>query len=228
MANFEYKCYGNRLNPKKLVVFIHGYKSSMNDLAADMGLLSSLLPDCLIVTPQSDKYHKNSNVLEWYDVSVYDAERKRRNPETPVDEIVSIYNLAGDQLSDRAREMNKFIDEMQVLYGLDDTCTYVAGFSQGAMMAMFTSLSRKGRVGGCFALSGIVAGKDRLERELQSKPIVYMLHGKSDITVQYKTLDFSVQWLKNHGIDVRVQEYENLPHKIIGDEMDFIAEITKK
>lgn len=228
MSKFKYKSYGNTLNPKKLVVFIHGYKSSMDDLSPDMGLLSSLLPECVIVTPQSDKHHKNSKVLEWYDVSAYDVERKRRNPQTSVEEIVEIYNKAGEQLTIRAREMNEFIDEMQVLYRLNDECTYVAGFSQGAMMALFTALSRKGRVGGCFALSGIVAGKDCLAKELVSKPDVYMLHGKSDVTVQYKTLDFSIDWLKNHGVDVRVQEYENLTHKIINEEIVFMSQIIKK
>ncbi len=211
-----------------MVVFIHAYKSSMEDLVADMGLLSSLLPEYVIVTPQSNKYHKNSNMLEWYDVSVYDTERKRRNSETPVDEVMEIYNRAGEQLSARACEMNEFIDEMQSLYGVDDEHTYVAGFSQGAMMSLFTSLSRKGRVGGCFVLSGLVAGKDCLEKELKAKPIVYMLHGKDDITVQYKTLNFSVNWLKNHDIDVRVQEYENMAHKITGNELEYIAEIVRK
>ena len=228
MSNFKYRSYGNTINPKKMVVFIHAYKSSMEDLVADMGLLSSLLPEYVIVTPQSNKYHKNSNMLEWYDVSVYDTERKRRNSETPVDEVMEIYNRAGEQLLDRAREMNEFIDEMQSLYGLDDEHTYIAGFSQGAMMSLFTSLSRKGRVGGCFVLSGLVAGKDCLEKELKAKPVVYMLHGKDDITVQYKTLSFSVNWLKNHGIDVQVKEYENMAHKITGDELDFIAEIVRK
>lgn len=228
MSKFEYKCYGNTIKPENMVVFIHGYKSSMNDLAADMERLSSLLPECLIVTPQSNKYHKNSDVLEWYDVSVYDAERKRRNPETPVEEVIEIYNHAGEQLSDRACEMNEFIDEVQALYGVNNEHTYVAGFSQGAMMALFTSLSRNGRVGGCFMLSGVVAGKDCLEKELKVKPIVYMLHGKSDITVQYRTLKFSTEWLKNHGVNVYVQEYENMAHKIIADELEFIAMNVKK
>ena len=52
MAKFKYKCYGNTVNPQKIVVFIHGYKSSIDDLSADMGLLSSLLPEYLVVTPQ--------------------------------------------------------------------------------------------------------------------------------------------------------------------------------
>lgn len=228
MAKFKYKCYGNTVNPQKIVVFIHGYKSSIDDLAADMGLLSSLLPEYLVVTPQSDKHHKNSEMLEWYDVSVYDTERKRRNPETPVEEIIEIYNCAGEQLSINARDMNEFIDEMRDLYGIEDNCIYISGFSQGAMMALYTALSRKKRVGGCFMLSGVVAGKDYLEKEINSKPEVYMLHGKSDVTVQYKTLKFSVGWLKNHGIDVNVQEYENLAHKIIGNELEYIAEIVRK
>ena len=228
MSKFQYKSYGNTINPRKLVVFIHGYKSSMSALAADVGLLSSMLPNCLVVTPQSNKVHKDSNVLEWYDVSVYDPERKRRNPQTSVDEVVEIYNKAGKQLSEQAREINCFIDEIQKLYNVSNDDTYIAGFSQGAMMSIYTALSRKDRIGGCFALSGIVAGKDELAKEIKSYPTIYMLHGKDDITVQHKTLEFSVDWLKKHNIDVQVCEYENMAHKITNAEMEFIAGVVEK
>lgn len=223
MTTYRFKSYGNTVNPDKLIVFIHGYKSSMDEISAEAALLAILLKQAVIVTPQSNKTHKNSKIRYWYNVSDYDTQRKRRNPQTPLNEIIEIYNAAGEQLSEQAAEMNRFVDEMQQLYGINDKNTYIAGFSQGAMMAIYTALSRVGTVAGCFALSGIVAGKDRLEKEILSKPEVYMLHGKDDVTVQYKTLAFSSDWLRKRCIDVKTVQYDNMAHEITNAEIEFMA-----
>lgn len=228
MALYQFKSYGNTVNPDKLIIFIHGYKSSMDEISAEAALLAILLKQAVIITPQSNKIHKNNKIRYWYNVSDYDIGHKRRNPETPLNEIVDIYNAAGEQLSQQAAEMNTFIDEMQQIFKIDDENTYIAGFSQGAMMAIYTALSRYKTIGGCFALSGIVAGKDCLEKELRSKPKVYMLHGKEDITVQYKTLDFSIDWLQKHNVLVEDLRYSNLAHKITNSEIELIAKVINK
>lgn len=228
MALYQYKSYGNTVNPDKLIIFIHGYKSSMDQISAEAALLAIILKQAVIVTPQSNNMHKNSMIRQWYDVSDYDPERKRRNPETPLEEVVDIYNQAGQMLSERAAEMNDFIDEMQRIYGIDNKNTFISGFSQGAMMAIYTALSRREQVGGCFSLSGIVAGKDRLENDLRSKPPVYMLHGKDDVTVQYKTLDFSINWLQQHDVEVYDVRYDNLAHQITDTEIEFMAQVINK
>ena len=228
MAEFEYKSYGNVENPQNLLIFIHGYKSSMEAVAEEAERLSNIVPQMVVVTPQSDKFHKNSDIREWYDVSLYDTEHKRRNPQTPLNEIVDIYNRAGEDLSFQAPRLNAFIDQMQHLYGIDDAHTYIAGFSQGATFAIYAGLYRRTEVGAVFALSGIVAGKDSLEKTLHSRPSVYMLHGKSDRIVQYKTLDFSMQWLKQHKVPAQAVIFDDLEHYIRGDELAFIAEVIKK
>lgn len=227
MTIFQYKSYGNELSPEKLVVFIHGYKSSMDDVTDNAKQLSMLLPDTVIVTPQATNEYKNNKLHYWYNVSLQDVKHIRRLPETPVDEIVDIYNQGGELLSVQAKAMNLFIDEIQKLYKVENTQTYIAGFSQGAMMAIYTALSRAKKVGGCFAFSGIVAGKDKLAEELASKPEVYMFHGKDDLSVQYKTLDFSVDWLIKHHINIQDYRYDNLSHEVVGDELIKMAEIIK-
>ena len=228
MPVYQYRSYGNVHNPDKLVIFIHGYRSSMDGVLAEATILSALLKNAVIVTPQSNKIRKNNNVREWYNVSEHDKEHKRRNPNTPIDEVIAIYNAAGEQLSVHASEMNGFITEMQSLYGVNDENTYVIGFSQGAMMAIYTSLSRKQKVGGCIALSGIVAGKDCLEKELHSRPDVYMFHGKDDVTVQYKTLNFSLDWLKAHNVNVKAYRIDDMPHIINPSELVQVADIINK
>ena len=161
----------------------------------------------------------------WYNVSEFDTEHKRHNPQTPIEEIVKIYNAAGEQLSQEAMRINRFINEIGQQYHVSDQNTYISGFSQGAMLALYTALSRGTSLGGCFVISGIVAGKDNLEQELKSKPLIHWFHGKLDDVVQYKTLDFSLNWLKQHDITAEPHIYDDLAHKIDTRELETIAQI---
>ena len=52
-----------------------------------------------------------------------------------------------------------------------------------------------------------------------------MFHGKDDVTVQYKTLNFSLDWLKKHNINVKAFRIDDLPHIINPSEIVQIANI---
>ena len=52
--------------------------------------------------------------------------------------------------------MNSFIDEQQKLWNISDENTYIMGFSQGAMISIYTSLTRKTKLAGCIAVAGIM------------------------------------------------------------------------
>ena len=228
MTTFDYKSYGNNINPQNLVIFLHGYKSSMEDISPEAALLSSILPQTLIITPQSPKVHPKNQMRYWYDISEFDTEHKRRNPQTPLSEIVQIYNAAGEQLAQEANRINRFIYEIQQQYHVADQKTFIIGFSQGAMLALYTALSRDNKLGGCFVISGLVAGKDKLEQDINSYPEIYLFHGLKDDVVLPKTIDFSADWLKKHNIDFKLETFENLNHKIDNQELEKIAEIINE
>jgi hypothetical protein len=69
---------------------------------------------------------------------------------------------------------------------------------------------------------------DMLEKEITSKPKVYLFHGTNDFSVQYKTLGYTKDWLSMHDIDWEAIEYEGIEHRLIDDEMfdtaDFLNE----
>lgn len=225
MATFDYKSYGNTINPQNLVIFLHGYKSSMEDISPEAALLSSISPQTLVITPQSPKIHHKNQMRYWYNISEFDTEHKRHNPQTPLSEIVQIYNAAGEQLSHEAERINRFINEIQQEYHVSEPKTFIIGFSQGAMLALYTALSRNRKLGGCFVLSGLVAGKDKLEQDIKSYPKIYLFHGLKDDVILPKTIEFSTDWLKKHNLDLELETFENLAHKIDNQELEKIAEI---
>lgn len=226
MGELAYKNFGTTKNVSKLVIFLHGYNSNIGDVEPYAEMLAQKLADTLIVVPEADTpCERNPQKKQWYALTDVDPERRRRKPETSTDEIVAIYNRTGQRISNAAKEINRFITTLQKQYKIANKNTYIMGFSQGAMLAIFAGLTRRYKLGGIFPFAGIVCGKDVLEKELSSRPDVYLFHGTSDLSVQYKTLDFTKEWLESHGICWEAVEYDGIEHRLIEDEMEDAAEI---
>ena len=226
MSLYINKCFSSGNNYSKLVVFLHGYNGCIADIEPYAELLASKNSELLIVTPEAPSVcEKNHNKRQWYSLWEHDRDDERRNPETSLGKLHEIYNRYGILISNTAKKINSFIDELQKQYQITDENTYIMGFSQGAMLALYTALSRQNQIAGCFMISGVVAGKSSLEQELKSYPPVFMFHGKDDITVSYRTLNDSIAWLKSNQAMIQDFRYDNLAHKIIDDEIIKIAEI---
>lgn len=229
MSELVYKSFGATENISKLIVFLHGYNSNIADVEPYAEMLAQKLSDTLIIVPEAtDVCERNPLKKQWYALTDVDPERKRRKPETSTDEIVAIYNRTGQRISKAAKTVNHFITDLQKRHHISNKNTYVMGFSQGAMLAIFAGLTRRYKLGGVFPFAGIVCGKDVLEKELSSRPDVYLFHGTSDLSVQYKTLDFTKEWLETHGISWEAVEYDGIEHKLIEDEMEDAAEIIRR
>ncbi|MBR1399294.1 MAG: hypothetical protein IJ564_03855 [Alphaproteobacteria bacterium] len=217
---FEFQTYLSDVKAKKLAIYLHGYNDSVQNCAAIAECFEKYLQNAVLVVPQSpQKCDKNKNNMQWFGMLDVDAQNRRRNPEISAEEIFNIYENAGKSVSDCAKRINEFISQMQTKFGIDDAHTYLIGFSQGAMLTVFTALSRKKQLAGAFCLSGMIAAKNVLEKEICAKPKVYLFHGEDDLKVQYKTLDITISWLQNHGISPYIRRIKNLPHKVTEEEI---------
>lgn len=229
MDRYKYKAFQSGSKVSKLIVFLHGYNGCIEDVEPFAEMLLKYLKDTLVVIPEADmQSERNPMKKQWYALLDIDPDRRRRKPETSTAEIVEIYNKTGTRISEAAKKMNAFISQLQKELKVKNKDTYIMGFSQGAMMAIYVGLTRKYELGGVFPFAGIVCGKDMLEKELASRPEIYLFHGTKDLSVQYKTLDFTKDWLDRHDIDWEAIEYDGIEHKLIEDEMEDAAEIINR
>lgn len=226
MSLYINKCFNAENNYSKLVIFIHGYNANISDIETYAELLTTKNSKLLVITPEAPFIcEKNNSKHQWYSLWEHDPKDERRNPATSLSRLSDIYDRYGNSISDTAKNINQFIDDMQKQYNINDDNTYIIGFSQGAMIALYTALTRKNKVASCFSIAGVIAGKSLLEQELKSKPDVFLFHGKDDVTVSYKTLDNTIKWLSDNNVNVQDFRYDNLAHKIIDDEIIKIAEL---
>lgn len=209
------------------MIFLHGYNGNPADHQYATDYFRKELTGSLLIVPEAPEIcDRNPEKLQWFGMQKYDSENLRRKPETSVRQIFAIYQKAAAEIDSRAAEINAFISEIQRKYKISDTHTYLTGFSQGAMMAVYTGLSRTAPLGGVFALSGLVCARNTLAKKINSRPPLYLFHGKQDTKVLYKTFVSTQRWLKRRNIPSQAFIYPDLTHKIIPEEIRKIAEIT--
>ena len=225
LSLFDNKCYKTSENPQKLVVFVHGYNGSPEAIDYAVQGLRKKLSDAFIVVPRAPFVcEKDEDNLQWLSFYKEDPDVRFRNPEATIAEIYDIFDRLGADFAKVAKEMNDFIDEQQALWNIDDKNTYLVGFSQGAMISIYTALTRNKALGGCVPIAGLIPGYRNLKKEIISRPPFLVLHGREDATVQYKTLPTTLEWLKEQKVNFKLYEFDGLAHKMSDDEMEKVAE----
>ena len=225
LSLFDNKYYKTAGRIHKLVIFVHGYNGSPEAIDYAVQILREKLVDGVIVVPRAPfACEKNADNLQWLSFYKEDPQVRFRHPQASVAEIYDIFNRLGDDFASVALQMNAFIDAQQEVWGIDDAHTYLVGFSQGAMLSIYTALSRRGQLGGCVAIAGLVPGCDKLSDEIISRPRFLLLHGEDDATVQYKTLAQTAAWFKAHQLDFEVCTFGGLAHRMNEAEMQKAAE----
>lgn len=223
---FQFDDYSLNNNPSQLIIFLHGYNDCPQNYKTYLEYLMQKSPNSYIVAPKSNEIcDKNPHKNQWFGMLLNDPENKRVLPDTSVSQIFSIYQRVEKNIDDCALKINSFINALQKKYGIDNNQTYLIGFSQGAMLALYTALSRTDTLAGVFSLSGLIAGKDLLAKKISSTPKTYLFHGKKDNIVQYKTLPSTIKWLKKHGITPQVFTYDELSHRLSENEINTISNI---
>ncbi len=225
----EYKALKCGKKIQKLVIFLHGHNGDIEDHQYALDWLQAALLNAVLIVPVGMQVSdKNSLKRQWFGIMKHDPENRRRLPETTAAEIMAIYDKTSAEIATAAREINDFIDAMQQKYGIADAATYVIGFSQGAMLALYAALTRRQAVAGCIMLSGLAAGWSQLAGQISARPPVYLLHGEQDMKVQYKTLPLTAEWLQHHHIAVDIKTYAELAHKMNEAEMRDAAAIINQ
>lgn len=223
---FSYSEYLTDTNPDKLVIFLYGHNSVADDYHHVIELLQQELISAALLVPDAPEISDtNPQKRQWFGIQRHDPENRRTVPETSVEDIFAVYNKTAADIDDCAAKVNNFIDEMQQKYKLSDAKTYLIGFSQGAMLAIYTALTRRKNLAATFSLSGLIAGADLLHKHQASHPVIHLLHGENDMKVQYKTMPYSQKWLQEHNIDCKTVSYPELSHRINIAEVNYIAAI---
>jgi len=183
--------------PEKLVVFLHGWGANGSDLIGLAPHFARALPTTLFLSPDAPfPCDANPAGLQWFSFA--------DNSQAQL--------LAGARLA--ASLVASFLDEQQARLGLTDRETVLAGFSQGAMLALHVGLRLNRRLAGIIGYSGLMIAAENLKDELTSKPPVLLVHGERDTVVPPQASQVAQQFLTHSGVDAKLLLRPALAHGI--------------
>lgn len=206
------------INPKNTptasIIWLHGLGANAEDLA---GLPKQLhLPDNLSIRhifPNAPirpvTFAQGMAVNAWFD----------------------IVDLSLEALQDEPgiRNTNDIIEQLienEILKGITSNRIFLAGFSQGGAMALYSGVRYHKPLAGILALSSFIALQDKLpyERssENQNTPIL-LTHGIADPLIPVRFSEHFYNYLTNLGYKVKWNVY-NMAHEICPTE---IADISQ-
>ncbi len=187
--------------PKQLMVLLHGYGADGRDLISLGGVWRELFPDMVFVSPNAPwQCGRNAGGFEWFALSDRPAEDFRREG------------------ADMARPVIVgFLNDLWAQTGLTAADTVLAGFSQGAMMALNVALSLPEPVRAVLSFSGALIPPPGA----WSKPPVALAHGDADPVVPVQLSLDAEAALKAMGVETTLHISRRKGHEIDDSALDF-------
>jgi phospholipase/carboxylesterase len=182
--------------PKQLVVLCHGLGADAFDLIDLAPAWQHACPDALFASVHAPFQHDSGSGRQWWSVA-------DRSP--PMME-------AGARTA--ATYLHGFIDAELARLSLPPEAYAIAGFSQGAMIALFTGLRRSTAPRAILAFSGALLAPEPLPAELANKAPVLLVHGESDDVVPAARSHDAEAALVAAGVPVEAHYIPRLGHGI--------------
>jgi len=202
---------------KHLMVLLHGYGSDGNDMISLSQFWADLLPDAMFVAP---------NAPEPCDINPMGYQWFALDTSATLDLEKNISRLKG---SEQARPtLEHFLKSLWADTGLGAKDTILAGFSQGAMMALEVGLRLDEELMGIIAFSGGLVEPKNMEDKIKSKPPICFVHGGNDDVVPVGMSVVSCEELKKLGVKASLHISPPAGHTIAQDGLEFASAFIKE
>lgn len=184
-----------------LVVFLHGYGANGADLLSIGHEWGRALPDTAFAAPDAPEVCEAFSAgFQWFSIRAAQITRQALDYKEFVEKPAAI--------------LSAWLDEQLKEWGLDDSRLVVAGFSQGAMMTMYTMPRRKKPCAGIIGWSGMLLDAGGLKGPGIVKMPVLAIHGDDDEVVPPGSLDEVRQGFEVSGFNVETIMRPGLGHGI--------------
>ena len=203
-------------SPKHSIIWLHGLGADGSDfvpIAEEMNLPVAVR----YIFPHAPKQPVTLNgglvMRAWYDISENDLESSHHETNNSTSQ-----DATGIRASQT--EIEKLIVQEQSR-GVSPENIFLAGFSQGGVIALQTGLRYKDRLGGILALSTYLALADTLitEASVASKNTpIFMAHGNNDPIVPLALGKASREILLQQGYQLDWHEYA-MQHSVCQEEV---------
>ena len=190
--------------PKRLMVLLHGYGADGQDLISLGYQWRELWLDMLFVSPNAPTVCEMSpSGYQWFSI----------NGPMPIRRIEGV---------EAARPVIvNFLMDVWAQTGISPAETVLAGFSQGAMMALHVGTSLDQKLAAIVAFSGAFVPAAGFGSGRFARPPVALIHGDADGVVAPDLSREAATALAADGFDVALHMSPGVAHGIAPDGLDF-------
>ena len=187
----------SKIKPKNAVILCHGYGGDGKDISLLASYWRAHLPDTIFICPDAPEIcAASSSGFQWFDLI----------DQTP-EQILSKSLVAEIQL-------NKLIDEVKIKNELTANKIIIGGFSQGCMIALQTGIKRKDKINSIIGYSGKIIDKKHLEKNVNSRPNIILMHGDIDQVVTIDGLLEAKDFFIKQDYEIETKIFKNCEHRI--------------
>ena len=177
-----------------LVILLHGRGASGSSIMSVGHFMGKLLPNSRFVAP--DAHIRYGDGYAWFMGRDFSE------------------NVIFSDMERTAVIVNDFIDLQLKNSGLSDDRLVIAGFSQGAMLAVHIALLREKKCAAVVSYSGAIICPNYLKNKINVKPDICIIHGTEDMVVPFSFFDSSVSFLLDNCFTVESHAISGLDHSI--------------
>jgi phospholipase/carboxylesterase len=189
---------------KQLMVLLHGYGADGQDLISLGYQWRELWPDMLFVAPNAPEIcEQNPAGFQWF----------------PLKTDRTIGRIEG--VGNARPVLVNFLIDLWAQTAISPANTVLAGFSQGAMMALHVGTSLDQQLAGVVAFSGAFVPAQGFGSSNFARPPVALIHGDLDATVDPNLSRQAATALAADGFEVSLHISPQVGHGIAPDGLDF-------
>ena len=190
--------------PGQAMVLLHGYGADGQDLISLGHEWGRLFPGMMFVSPNAPAPSGAGQGYEWFPID-YErrAETWRNGPRLAAPVLVN------------------FLIDLWAQTGVAPAQTVLAGFSQGAMMALHVGTALDRQLAGIIAFSGAFSPADGFGSGRFARPPVALVHGVDDMVVEAEHSRAAREALAAAGFDVSLHLSPGTGHGIAPDGLEF-------
>jgi len=197
--------------PKNAIILCHGYGGDGKDISLLANYWKNYLPNTIFICPDApEQCSVNTKGFQWFDLTNED-----------IDQILS-KSIAAEI------KLNKFIDEVKEKNNLNSDQIGIVGFSQGCMIGLQTGIKRKDKIKCIIGYSGKIINTEHLEKNINSRPEIILMHGEKDEVVPISFLLEAKEFFSKNQYKIETKIFKNCEHKISQEGYSLGLEFIKK
>lgn len=198
---------------RRAVCLLHGYGADGQDLMGLVPMLAPSLPHTAFFSPHAPESCEMGFGYQWFSLRDWSQASMQAGAEQA------------------AHAVHGHIDDIKQRMNIAEQSIALLGFSQGAMMALYTALRRPQPVAGVVGFSGALIGKTTLKESALSLPPVCLVHGEEDSVVPFRAMQEARDALTAATVSVEAHARPQLGHGIDGEGLEiataFLARVLE-